>query len=78
MAGPTPNVTDWSRARNLSLVSSVQMSFYDDAVEPLAVESAEHFVELVRRAHAPEEGRPAREWRERAEARRPLPRELGS
>jgi hypothetical protein len=78
MAGPTPNVTDWSRTRNLSLVSSVQMSFYDDAVEPLAVESAEHFVELVRRARAPEEGRPAGEWRERADARRPLPRELGS
>ena len=72
------NVTDWSLARNLSLVSFVHMSFYDDAIEPLAVESAEHFAELVRRARAPDERGPAGEWRERAEPRRPLPRELGS
>ena len=76
---PLPlSVTERSPARILNLVSSFQMSFQDDAVEPLAVESAEHFAELVRRAYAPEEGRRAGEWRERAEARRPLPRELGS
>ncbi|HEY0469608.1 MAG TPA: hypothetical protein VGC79_35705 [Polyangiaceae bacterium] len=59
------------------------MSFQDDAVEPLAVESAQHFVELLRRAGARESGeryvdRPVAERREQAEPRRALPRELGN
>jgi len=54
------------------------MSFQDDAVEPLAVESAEHFAELVRRANAREDGRPELERGERGEPRRALPRELGN
>ena len=59
------------------------MSFQDDAVEPLAVESAQHFVELLRRAGAREEGEQyfdggAGEPRERSEPRRALPRELGN
>jgi NAD(P)-dependent dehydrogenase (short-subunit alcohol dehydrogenase family) len=54
------------------------MSFQDDAVEPLAVESAEHFAELVRRSNAREEERRYAEPRERAEPRRALPRELGN
>jgi hypothetical protein len=61
------------------------MSFQDDAVEPLAVESAQHFTELLRRAGAREAG--AREAgeragqpraRERGEPGRALPRELGN
>ena len=61
----------------------MQMSFQDDTVEPLAVESAQHFTELLRRAGAREggeryaEGREA-ERRERPEPRRALPRELGN
>jgi len=55
------------------------MSFQDDAVEPLAVESAEHFAELVRRNEGREEGkRYELALRERAELKRPLPRELGN
>ena len=59
------------------------MSFQDDAVEPLAVESAQHFVELLRRAGEREEGKQdadagAGEPRERSEPRRALPRELGN
>ena len=56
------------------------MSFQDDAVEPLAVESAAHFTELLRRAGSGEryfdggEG----ERRERNEPGRALPRELGN
>lgn len=57
------------------------MSFQDDAVEPLAVESAQHFTELLRRAGAREGGEryvDGRERIERAEPRRALPRELGN
>ena len=56
------------------------MSFQDDAVEPLAVESAEHFAELVRRTAARETAERAghSHERERAEPGRPLPRELGN
>jgi len=56
------------------------MSFQDDAVEPLAVESAQHFAELLRRAgrEAGESLAPERGARERAEPRRALPRELGN
>jgi hypothetical protein len=57
------------------------MSFQDDAIEPLAVESAEHFTELLRRAGAREVGErhaEARARRECREAGRPLPRELGN
>jgi hypothetical protein len=54
------------------------MSFQDDAVEPLAVESAEHFAELLRRAHAREGGQRRPEPGERVEPRRALPRELGN
>jgi hypothetical protein len=54
------------------------MSFQDDAVEPLAVESAEHFAELVRRANAREEDRRLAASHERGEPRRALPRELGN
>jgi hypothetical protein len=53
------------------------MSFQDDAIEPLAVESAEHFTELLRRA-ATREGEEGYERPERAEPRRSLPRELGN
>ena len=60
-----------------------EMSFQDDAVEPLAVESAEHFMELLRRASARDAGERfagGRELvrRERPEPRRALPRELGN
>ena len=58
------------------------MSFEDEAVEPLAVESAEHFARLVRRAGGrpeavtePDANEPPRE---RREPRRALPRELGN
>jgi hypothetical protein len=58
------------------------MSFEDEAVEPLAVESAEHFAKLVRRATDPDElgaepdsGEPPRH---RYTPRRALPRELGN
>jgi hypothetical protein len=56
------------------------MSFQDDANEPLAVESAQHFTELLRRAGAREAGERYAEERERqrSDARRALPRELGS
>jgi len=57
------------------------MSFQDDAVEPLAVESAQHFTELLRRADKREAGEryfAERQWQERREARRALPRELGN
>lgn len=60
-----------------------EMSFQDDAVEPLAVESAAHFTELLRRVGTREagesyfDGRDG-ERRERREAGRPLPRELGN
>jgi len=54
------------------------MSFQDDAIEPLAIESAEHFAELVRRAAAREEGRRFADPHERREPRRALPRELGN
>jgi len=54
------------------------MSFQDDAVEPLAVESAEHFAELVRRATAREDGERWVARSERSEPGRPLPRELGN
>lgn len=60
-----------------------EMSFQDDAVEPLAVESAAHFMELLRRAGAREpgeryfDGRDG-ERRDRSEAGRALPRELGN
>jgi hypothetical protein len=56
------------------------MSFQDDAVEPLAVESAEHFAELVRRANVREHEQELRAAlpRERAEPGRALPRELGN
>ena len=57
------------------------MSFQDDAVEPLAVESAQHFTELLRRAGEPEAGErnaDERERRMRSEPRRALPRELGN
>ncbi len=59
------------------------MSFQDDAVEPLAVESAQHFTELLRRAGA-READPhsvelaARERREWPDPRRALPRQLGN
>ena len=54
------------------------MSFQDDAIEPLTVESAEHFTELLRRAAANESGEAVAERRERREPRRALPRELGN
>lgn len=54
------------------------MSFQDDAVEPLAVESAEHFAELVRRTAAREAAERHGRERERGEPGRPLPRELGN
>jgi hypothetical protein len=58
------------------------MSFEDEAVEPLAVESAEHFTKLVRRAAGRIEPVPEAEsndpLRERREPRRALPRELGN
>ncbi|MEI9940101.1 MAG: hypothetical protein WDO69_23010 [Pseudomonadota bacterium] len=57
------------------------MSFQDDAIEPLAVESAQHFTELLRRAGAREAGERyvgERDRRERAEPGRALPRELGN
>jgi len=59
------------------------MSFQDDAVEPLAVESAQHFVEILRRAGAREPGEQDLDAgrggsHERAEPRRTLPRELGN
>jgi len=59
------------------------MSFQDDAVEPLAVESAAHFMELLRRAGARDAGERYfdggdGERRERAEPGRVLPRELGN
>ncbi|HEX2673313.1 MAG TPA: hypothetical protein VHM25_20670 [Polyangiaceae bacterium] len=59
------------------------MSFQDDAVEPLAVESAAHFTELLRRVGARDagegdfEGRDG-ERRDRCEPGRSLPRELGN
>ncbi len=58
-----------------------RMSFEDDAVEPLAVESAQHFAELLRRAGARAAGERDADRRERrapAEPRRALPRELGN
>ena len=51
------------------------MSFEDDAVEPLAVESAEHLLELLRQAA--ERGEP-NALNERNHPRRALPRELGN
>jgi len=69
------------RAGTLAWSAWSQMSFQDDAVEPLAVESAQHFVEILRRAGAREEGEQyvdAGEPRERSEPRRALPRELGN
>jgi hypothetical protein len=58
------------------------MSFEDDAVEPLAVESAEHFLKLVRRsagrAEAGDLTESSEARRERREPRRALPRELGN
>ena len=58
------------------------MSFEDEAVEPLAVESAEHFTKLVRRAagrvESGEETEVGQAPRERHEPRRALPRELGN
>ncbi|HET7540429.1 MAG TPA: hypothetical protein VFK05_11180 [Polyangiaceae bacterium] len=59
------------------------MSFEDDAVEPLAVESAAHFMELLRRAGTQagterDREHPTRERREWIEPRRALPRELGN
>ncbi|HKO49233.1 MAG TPA: hypothetical protein VJV79_15980 [Polyangiaceae bacterium] len=54
------------------------MSFQDDAVEPLAVESAQHFAELLRRAGAREADQRDVNERERREPRRALPRELGN
>lgn len=55
------------------------MSFQDDAVEPLAVESAQHFTELLRRAGT-RRGNEGLEplQPERREPRRALPRELGN
>lgn len=59
------------------------MSFQDDSVEPLAVESAAHFTELLRRTGERDagerysDGRDA-ERRERSEPGRVLPRELGN
>jgi hypothetical protein len=58
-----------------------EMSFQDDAVEPLAIESAAHFMELLRRAGAREAGERyahEREWAQRCEPGRALPRELGN
>ena len=60
-----------------------EMSFQDDAVEPLAVESAAHFTELLRRVGTREagesyfDGRDG-ERRDRSAAGRTLPRELGN
>jgi len=59
------------------------MSFQDDAVEPLAVESAAHFTELLRRGGERSGGKRyfderEGERRERGEVRRALPRELGN
>jgi hypothetical protein len=57
------------------------MSFHDDAIEPLAVESAEHFAELVKRAAERTDGSQrgfGEERRERSESLRVLPRELGN
>ena len=60
------------------------MSFQDDAVEPLAIESAQHFTELLRRAgagvarEAGERCANERERWQRPEPRRALPRELGN
>ncbi|HYQ45827.1 MAG TPA: hypothetical protein VER11_27840 [Polyangiaceae bacterium] len=59
------------------------MSFQDDAVEPLAVESAAHFTELLRRAGTRDwgeryfDGRDG-ERRDRSEPGRVLPRDLGN
>src|SRR6188768_2144585 len=50
------NVTRRSPARNTLLLSCWPMSFQDDAVEPLAIESAQHFTELLRRAGAGDAG----------------------
>lgn len=75
------NVTRRSPARYGALLSYFDMSFEDEAVEPLAVESAEHFAKLVRRAAGlPEsqEAQPTDTFRERREPRRALPRELGN
>ena len=63
------------------------MSFQDDAVEPLAVESAQHFTELLRRTgtRPGEEREPGERYlahqgerRGRVEPGRVLPRELGN
>ena len=58
------------------------MSFQDDAIEPLAVESAEHFAELLKRAAEQSEGtrfaEERSERRERMDPRRAMPRELGN
>jgi hypothetical protein len=55
------------------------MSFQDDAVEPLAIESAQHFTELLRRSGEREaDEREADERGQRQELRRALPRELGN
>ena len=60
-----------------------QMSFQDDAVEPLSVESAAHFMELLRCVGEREpgeryfDGRDG-ERRPLPEPGRPLPRELGN
>lgn len=77
------NVTWRSPGRNTNLVSCPAMSFQDDAVEPLAVESAAHFMELLRRAGARDSRdryfdglEPGR--REQPERGRALPRDLGN
>jgi len=57
------------------------MSFQDDAVEPLAIESAQHFTELLRRTAVRGAGEPYADERERwqrEDPRRTLPRELGN
>ena len=55
------------------------MSFQDDALEPLTVESAQHFGEILRdlvpRQAAPGSAEPPPR---RPEPRRALPRELGN
>lgn len=56
------------------------MSFQDDAVEPLAIESAEHFNELIVRFSETREERypaPIDAGGKRLERARALPRELG-
>jgi hypothetical protein len=56
------------------------MSFYDDLIEPAAIESAAHFFELVRSpADRDDQQLRSDPGRDRAERRsRPLPRDLGN